>query len=173
MIYKITLSGKGSESYIHELNNDQIDSLKSLDLENTDSDEISNILDKNDIFETDEIILGPYSHPENYYIEVFDENEDIIWKSEDEHEFEDCHFNCVFDNPDDKVLIVEDYVKGQFLSFTIETESFDPKKLIPVITEISERIEVITGMFYGEQDLSESKDYLDYWSKGITYHLND
>ena len=48
MKYKIILSGKGSESYIHQLNDSQFESLKELDIENTDPDidEVSEILDK-------------------------------------------------------------------------------------------------------------------------------
>ena len=47
MKYKIILSGKGSESYIHQLNDSQFESLKELDIENTDPDidEVSEILE--------------------------------------------------------------------------------------------------------------------------------
>jgi hypothetical protein len=169
MKYKIVISGRGSETYVHKLNEDQINIIKEMDLEDPDVDELSSILKKEDIFDTDDIIFGAYSSPENFLIIVYDEEDNLIWESSDDHEFEDCDFRCVFDM--DKVLLIEDYVKGQFYSYELETDDFDFNKLTPVITEIGERIEVITDLVYDDQSLE--KDYLDYWSKGMYYYLND
>ena len=173
MKYKIILSGKGSESYIHQLNDSQFESLKELDIENTDPDidEVSKILDKNDIFETDNTFLGPYNDPENYIIEVFDESENLIWSSSDDHEFVDCEFDCKFDN--DRTLIVEDYSKGQYFLYTLECDEFDPEKLKPIVVEVGERFEIITDLMYDDVNLADTKDWLDYWSKGLYYYLND
>ena len=171
MKYKITLSGRGSESYIHQLSDSQFESLKELNLENSDSDQLAQILDKNDIFETDDIFLGPYNDAEHYIIEVFDESENLVWSSGEDHWFGDCEFECKFDN--DKVLIAEDYSKGQYFSYTIECDEFDPEKLKPVVVEVGERFEVIVELKYDNKDLSDTKDWLDYWSKWMYYYLND
>ena len=171
MKYKIILSGKGSESYIHQLNDSQFESLKELDIENADPDidEVSEILDKNDIFETDNTFLGPYNDPENYIIEVFDESENLIWSSSDDFVY--CEFDCKFDN--DRTLIVEDYSKGQYFLYTLECDEFDPEKLKPIVVEVGERFEIITDLMYDDVNLADTKDWLDYWSKGLYYYLND
>jgi len=97
--------------------------------------------------------------------------DDLIWESKNDHEFEDYIFEFVFE--EDKSLIIEDYTKGQFFQYDIELdEEFDPKKLKPIVTEIGERVEIITNFTYNETDLSLFKEYGDYWSKGLTYYLN-
>jgi hypothetical protein len=73
----------------------------------------------------------------------------------------------------DEVLIVEDYTKGQFYIYEVELEKdFNPSLLVPIITEIGERVEIITDLMYNEVELSSYKEFGDYWSKGITYYLN-
>jgi hypothetical protein len=42
----------------------------------------------------------------------------------------------------------------------------------PIVTEIGERVEIITDLMYNEVELSSYKEFGDYWSKGITYYLN-
>jgi hypothetical protein len=54
----------------------------------------------------------------------------------------------------------------------LNSENFDENKLKPIVTEIGERVEIITGFYYNEVDLLNYKEYGDYWSKGITYYLN-
>jgi len=173
MKYKIILSGKGSESYVHQLSDSQYEILEEMDVENSDPDidQLTEILEKNDIFETDDTFLGPYNDPENYIIEVFDDVENLIWSSGIDHEFIDCEFECRFDNS--RVLIVEDYSKGQYFSYILDCDQFDPKKLKPVVIEVGERFEVITDLIYDDINLMDTKDWLDYWSKGLYYYLND
>ena len=172
-IYRITVSGRGSESYIHKLDDNQGKSLFDLNVEDNEcsNEEICEILNKNDIFDTDDIVLGVYNNPEHYYIEVKNDNNVLIWDSTTKHEFKDTQVEYEFG--DDKILIVEDYVKGILFTYEIELEEdFDSDKLTPIITDIGERIEVITDLMYGDVDLSFFKDYGDYWSKGISYYLN-
>lgn len=168
MKYKIVIGGRGSETYVHKLNDSKVNSLKDIDLVDPDHDQVSGIIEC-DFFETDDIFLGPYNDPESYMISVRDENDNLVWESPLEHEFEDCDFNCVFDN--EQSLIVEDYIKGEFFSYELETEKFEPSKLLPVITEIGEVIEIITELTYDGVSLRDTKDYLDYWSKGLNYYL--
>ncbi len=169
MKYKIVFAGRGCETYVHKINDLQFDKLKETDLENPNVDFISEFLSKDDIFTTDDTFLGVYNDPECYMISVYDESDSLIWESDVNHEFEDCEFNCVFDN--EKSLLVEDYVKGQFFSYEIDLEQFDANKLIPVITEIGEVVEIITDITYDGQSLNDTKDWLDFWSKGINYYL--
>jgi hypothetical protein len=169
MKYKIILSGRGSETYVHKITDLQFDRLSDLDLENPNVDFISEFLNVDDIFTTDDTFLGVYNDPECYMISVIDESENIIWESDVNHEFQDCDFTSVFDNQ--KSLLIEDYVKGQFFSYEIDVDQFDAEKLIPIVTEIGEVIEIITDLTYDGQSLNDTKDWLDFWSKGINYYL--
>jgi hypothetical protein len=95
----------------------------------------------------------------------------MIWESPNNHEFDDVQMEFKFET--DQVLIVEDYIKGQFYFYEIELEKdFDPALLVPIVTEIGERVEIITDLMYNEVELSSYKEFGDYWSKGITYYLN-
>jgi hypothetical protein len=95
----------------------------------------------------------------------------MIWESPNNHEFDDVQMEFKFET--DQVLIVEDYIKGQFYTYEIELEKdFDPALLIPISTEIGERVEIITDLIYNEVELSNYKEFGDYWSKGLTYYLN-
>lgn len=172
-LYKITVSGRGSESYVHILDENQQKTLFDLNVEDDECthEEISEILDKNDVFETDDIFLGVYNNPEYYHIEVRNDNDVLIWESNTKHEFTDSQIEYKFG--DEKILIAEDYVKGNLFNYEIELDGdFESNKLTPIITDIGERVEVITGLLYGDVDLSFFKDYGDYWSKGMTYYLN-
>ena len=66
--------------------------------------------------------------------------------------------------------IIKNYSKGEFFTFRLETEEeFDPQKLKPVIYEVAEVRDIISGMIYGDDDISDSKEFCDYWSKGFYY----
>lgn len=173
MKYKIIVGGRGAECYVHSIDENQKSKLVECDVENDNCEHetISEILSKNDIFETDDIYLGPYNDPENFIIEVFNENDVKVWSSENDHEFNEDEYEFVTGKGD--YLIVEDYSKGEFFNYEIELEEeFDSDKLKPVLTEIIDGIEIITKIRYGEIDLEVFKEYGDYWSKGITYYLS-
>lgn len=173
MRYKVVVGGRGAECYVHLLEDEQRQRLfeSGVEDDNCEPEVISEIVNKNDIFETDDTFLGPFNNPEHFMIQVYNENDDLIWESKNDHEFEDYIFEFVFE--EDKSLIIEDYTKGQFFQYDIELdEEFDPKKLKPIVTEIGERVEIITNFTYNETDLSFFKEYGDYWSKGLTYYLN-
>jgi hypothetical protein len=170
--YKIIVGGKGAECYIHRVNSEKKSILTEGKVEDDKMDfqEIGEVLGVDDALETDDIFLGPYNNPELYFITVVDENEKTIWESKPKHEFEDYQWEYKFD--DDQVLVLEDYSKGIFYEYELELEKdFNSQLLIPIVTEIAERVEIITGFIYDEIDLSSYKEYGDYWSKGITYHL--
>lgn len=167
--YFIEVGGKGGECYIHKITDEQKELLKDVESDSLEFDEISKILNLNDVFETDDIVLGVY--PSSTFITVKNENGDVIWESPNDFEYEENEWNYIFET--DQCLIAEDYCKGHFFTYEIDLdEDFDYKKLKPVITEISERIEIITDLIYNNVDLSPFKEYGDYWSKGFTYYLN-
>jgi len=171
--YKIIVSGKGSECYVHRVNTDKRVRLieGKVEEDKMESTEVAEILGIDFVTDSDDIFLGPYNDPKLYYITVYDENENLVWESSDEHEFGNVQMEFKFET--DEVLIVEDYTKGQFYFYEVELEKdFNPSLLVPIITEIGERVEIITDLMYNEVELSSYKEFGDYWSKGITYYIN-
>jgi hypothetical protein len=171
--YKIIISGRGAECYVHSINKEQLHKLIECGVENDECEHesISEILDKVDIFETDNIFLGPYNNPDDFFIQVFNDNNVKVWESNEKCEFQETENEYLFES--DNSLIIEDYTKGEFYNYEIEVDGdFDENKLKPIVTEIGERVEIITGFYYNEVDLLNYKEYGDYWSKGITYYLN-
>ena len=89
--YKISLYTKGAECYIHKISEDQKSKLIEIDVEGTDPDSevVSEILNVNDVFETDDIILGGYYDPKLFSIQVENEIGDVIWESGDNYKNDD------------------------------------------------------------------------------------
>jgi hypothetical protein len=167
MKYKIILGGKGGENYIHKPTSDQYEQLSQLDLESAYIDDILPILEKDDIFETDDIILGSYTDSDCVYIEVYDESETKVWSS-DENGYLDSDYEEVY--VDNDYLVVQDYVKGQFKYFEIDCNEFDGTKLKLKVKSIGYDIDIVTGLIYDESEL-EVVDFGDYWSKGFSFFL--
>ena len=94
MKYKIVVGGRGSECYVHSINENQKLKLSECGIDGSygEHETITEILDKEDIFDTDNIFLGPYNYPENYIIEVFNENNVKVWSSDTNHEFKDDEY---------------------------------------------------------------------------------
>lgn len=171
--YKIIVGGKGAECYVHRINTEKKARLLEgrVEEEKMETQEVAEVLGLDFVTDCDDIFLGPYNNPELYHITVVDENETTIWESETDHQFEDYQWEYKFE--DDQVLVVEDYSKGIFYEYELELEKdFDSKLLVPITTEIAEKVEIITGLLYDESDLSYYKEYGDYWSKGLTFHIN-
>ena len=172
MKYRILVSGKGSECYVHKISPETKAILLERKVENDemDAEEIAEVLGLHFVTDSDDIVMGPYNDPENYFIQVLDENDKKIWESDNDHEFEDYQFNFLFE--DETILTVDDYIKGTFFTYELELEKdFDHKKLIPIVSEISGEISLITDLMYEDIDLRDYKEFGDYWSKGLTYSL--
>ena len=172
MKYRILVSGRGSECYVHKISPETKIILSERKIENNemDAEEIAEVLGLHFVTDSDDIVLGPYNDPEDYLIKVLDENDKVIWESDNDHEFFDYQFNFLFE--DETILTVDDYTKGLFYTYEVELEKdFDYKKLVPIVSEISGEISVITDLMYNDIDLRDYKEYGDYWSKGITYSL--
>jgi hypothetical protein len=171
--YKIIVGGRGGECYIHHIDTNQKVSLLSEGVEDDkmESEQIAEVLEVDFVTDSDEVYLGPYNDPEVYLITVIDENDNVVWESDNNHKFSDEEWEYKYTDAD--VLIVEDYIKGQFYNYEIELEQdFDPTKLTAIVTEIGERLEVITDLAYSGVELKSYKEIGDYWSKGISYYIN-
>jgi|LakMenE18May11ns_1017448.scaffolds.fasta_scaffold9705837_2 hypothetical protein len=175
MKYKVTIGGVGSEVFVHSITDEQVTNLKKLDLENrnslADQFDIANAIGKDYMDNPDHTLIGPYYDSKYYLILVHDENDNLIWESDNNHQFENIDYRVVFEN--EKTLIIEDHIKGEYFDFYVEDDKFDPSKLKPIVMEISERIEIITGFIYDEKKIEEFNEWLDHRSKGVSFYLND
>ena len=171
--YTIEVYGKGGEAYVFNLTDEQKLKLSEGNVESDemDVDEIADILNVNDVYDTDNIYIGPYPQPSSFGVKVINENGDKVWESKDDWELDFEEYEYAFEKPN--VLIVEDYIKGIFFTYELEIEEdFDYKKLKPIVTEISESVELLTELTYNGVNLNSFKDFGDYWSKGLTFYLN-
>jgi hypothetical protein len=171
MKYTIEVSGKGGEAFIHKLTEEQYETLQDggVEEDQMDTEQISEILGV-DFLETDNIITGIYTGGENIQIIVKDESGEIVWESDDEFDFESWEDEYLFN--DTTYLSAEDYQKGNFFNYVLETEEeFNPEMLTAVLVELLDGCsELITDIKYNEHEMI--KDYGDTRSKGFTYMLN-
>lgn len=170
--YKIRLIGKGSESFVFPINEEQKLKLKEMDVEKSNMyfEEVGKVLDVEFVSDAKHSFIGPYADPELYGIHVEDENGELIWESDETFYPEDNDLKSVHEDED--VLLVEDYQKGSFYVFDVELdEEFNPEKLSTKVLEIAERVEIVTGLIYDGKDLEDYKDFEDTWSKGLYYYL--
>lgn len=168
--YKLYLSGKGGEEFLFPLTPEQKEKLSCLDLDSVDYETIISILDIGDILDgSEKTYMGAYYDSELYRILIFNEGDDenIVWESPEDHVFEDDDYT---DFCETDYLIVEDYIKGSFFVLYFECEEFDPKKLTPIAIDFGFS-QIIIGFKYDGKDITDTKEYYDYWSKGFTYHL--
>lgn len=170
MKYKIEVYGKGGEAFIHKLTEDQYETLQDSGVEDDlmDHEQISEVLGI-DFLETEEIIMGIYTGGENIQIIVKDESGEVFWKSDDNFDFEEYEDYYQFN--DVNYLLIEDYQKGNFFNYELETEEeFNPEMLVGVLVELLDGCsELITDIKYKDHEMV--KDYGDTTSKGFTYFL--
>ena len=169
--YKISLGGRGSECFIFPIDETQYQKLLNGDVESDkmELDDILETIEVEDIFDSEISVLGAYDT--EYYITVSDENGDEIWNSETESIDHD-NTQWVDVDIEGDYLVIEDYSKGNFFNFYVETEDdFNPNKIGFIITEVADSRDIITSIKYDNEDLSDTKEYDDYWSKGFYYIL--
>ena len=99
---------------------------------------------------------------------VFDSTETNGWYFDEDTRMEYDNYDSVHE--EGNYLFVESYSKGNFFSFELETEHFNPIFLSPTLLEINERWQLITGLCYEGVELE--KEFDDYWGKGYYYHLS-
>ena len=173
--YKILFGGRGAEFYIHEITEEQRQKLIDLGIEdpknNFDYEKIPEILGK-EWTDTDEIYFGSYPGPEDYYITVLNDKGEEIWAS-------DLGFYMNEGSEEDDLLfldknshlMVEDYVKGTFKEYILDTEEeFNPELLEFKSVEINESFQVFTDLKYDGKDL-ELDEFGDTRSNGTYFHI--
>jgi len=170
MKYIISVSGRGADASLYPLTEDQATELVSMGIEEDlmSVDEIAEYLGVDEVYSSSEhVVTGAY-FGEHYITVTNEETGQEIWNS-DNHEFEETEW---IDGgiQDTSYLVIEDYCKGEFFTFYLETkEDFDPLKLKPVIREVAEVRDIISGMIYAGEDLSDTMEFSNYWSKGFYY----
>ena len=175
--YRIILGGIGLDVYMHRIDNEQSEKLKALgELTGSLHDEIMKILGKDMLNETEEIYIGPFTDPDFLSIMIIDENDEIIYESRDDFEFDDIHDE---DNDykniqiDENTLVITEHVKGNFYNFFLQIDGdIDMSKLSPIITDVggeSEFGDLVTGLKYDGVELKFEWD--DYWSKDLSFYL--
>jgi hypothetical protein len=171
MKYTIEVNGRGGENFIHKLTEEQYETLQDGGVEDNDmsQDQISEVLGTH-FLEAEEMITGIYTGSDNISITVKDESDEVVWESEDDFDFEEYENYYQFN--DTHYLSVEDYQKGNFFNYTLETdEEFNPEMLVAVLVELLDGCsELITDIKYKDHEMI--KDYGDTSSKGFTYMLN-
>lgn len=171
MKYTIEVNGKGAEAFIHKLNEEQFEKLEEGGVEDDamSQDEISEVLGTY-FLETDDIVTGIYLGSDNIQIIVKDESGEVVWESDDEFDFEEYEDDYKYN--DTTYFSAEDYQKGNFFNYLLETdEEFDPSLLVAVTLELLDgRSELIVDIKYNGKEMQ--KDYGDTTSKGFTFMLN-
>ena len=173
MKYTLEISGRGCEAFLFKLTDDQFETLYDADVEGDalSVEEVCNILEIEDFFSTNDCLTGLYNGKNNgeyLWIKVLDENEEVIWESEENFDFEEIE--DYYEYNDGHYLLVEDYQKGNFFNFVLETDEFNPNLLSAKIIELLDgRQELITDLKYDGEEML--KDYGDTSSKGYTFIL--
>ena len=173
MKYKIEITGRGVDCYVHKITEFQKNDLIDNEIEmNVDSiDDVADILSIDDVFDTDLVHTGFYNDSENYNITIryVDDNKTLELI---EYYFDDYDYTSIY--RDDNYLIISDQVKGNILNYEIDIEDeFDIGKLKPVVLDLTENLDIITDFTYDGKDLTDNKEYGDYDSKGFSYYLNE
>jgi hypothetical protein len=175
MRWTINLGGKGSDCKIYKISDDQFVYLKESGVEEEalSYEEISEYLNKDLLFEDcDDYVIGPYL--DKVWITIKDEDGNQVWEGDslpDETLDNSTWVSVPFEG--ENYLVVEDYSKGVFFSVDVQDESFDISKLSFVIKEIAETREIIIGCKYDNIDLTDTKFYGDYQSKGFYYLVSE
>lgn len=163
----IEIWGKGTESFLHKLNNIQFKTLLKGDVEDEEMShkEITEILKKDSIKDTTDKIYGVYN--DDFQI-IAKENDQPIWKSNNHR------FNTYIDKEefsDDKYLMVQDYQQGNFFKYELHTKEFNPSLLIAETTEVMDGLfELITDIRYDDKIMK--KDFGTTKSKGLYFFLS-
>jgi hypothetical protein len=169
--FTISLHGRGSEIYAHDITEEQREKLEHLNLDECIVDDVANILDfdsPHKIFESKEVYVGVYQ--ENSQITVMDELEEEIFSElcekviMSESISDDTEETVIYDK---LKLYVNDNIKGNIFLLEIEDETFDLKKLKFHYTKLG-KLNLITGITYN----SKKNDFDFYWSKGVNYFLS-
>ena len=171
MKYKIEVNGKGGESFLFKLTGDKHDYLSDNGVEDGSMsyDDICQVLEVESFMDTDDLVTGIYTNDDCIWIKVTDESGLVVWESPDDFYFEQTEDHYQYN--DDNYLLIDDYQKGNFFNYVLETDEFDPTLLCAKIVELLDgKSELITDIKYDGNEME--KEYGDTISKGFTYILS-
>lgn len=172
--YTIEISGRGAECYVFPLTDEQLTKLKigGIVEERMDMDDVYEVLGIESVLDSELTYFGPYDDSDLHSIKVLGEDGELVEDLTDNWSYEITNDDdYVSVHYEEKNLIIEDTCKGEFFKCVLEIEGdFDSSKLTPIITEVGEYVNIITGLRYDDKVL-EVTDYGDYWSKGFYFYL--
>jgi hypothetical protein len=172
--YTIEISGRGAECYVFLLTDEQLTKLKigGIVEERMDMDDVYEVLGIESVLDSELTYFGPYDDSDLHSIKVLGEDGELVEDLTDNWSYEITNDDdYVSVHYEEKNLIIEDTCKGEFFKCVLEIEGdFDSSKLTPIITEVGEYVNIITGLRYDDKVL-EVTDYGDYWSKGFYFYL--
>lgn len=171
--YRISISGRGADCYIHYLTEEQNEALTEggADEDDMSMDEILEVLGKDYVTDGDGVVLGAYEEPGNYMVSVYDENDQLVWESDDKMDLPVEPEDSVITYDEETALICEDILKGEFYNYELEIdEDFDPSKLSAVVEHVGDVVSLITGLKYDGEQL-EMSDVGDYSDSGFNFYL--
>lgn len=175
MKFNISLGGRGCDSKVFKITDEQHSYLKEsgVEEETLSTEEIEDYLQKDLIFgDFDDSVTGPYL--DEAWITVTNETGNEVYNGEPLHEnSSEGEWVSVDFEGKENYLVVEEYSKGTFFSFEVESETFDINKLSFIVKELADSREIIIGAKYDGVDVTETKEYGDYWSKGSYYLLSE
>lgn len=174
MKYKIEVFGKGLDCFIFKLDDEQYEKLLDSDVEEDGIgvSEICEILGVEDYLDSDHalcgIINGSY-HGEHLTIVIKNENDEVVWESQDTFDFEEVDDNYIYN--DGHFLSISDYQKGLFFVGDLDLDGdFDSDLISAKITEaLDGKVELITGLKYDGKDII--LDFGDTSSKGFYFYM--
>jgi hypothetical protein len=171
--YTIELSGHGEDCFIHEINDKQFEKFEDNEIEDGKMtlSQVLKVLNKNSHTETETSIFGP--NPDSISLYIKNENGIILFEYEENWKFQSVQNEdgVLFDEPN--LLFISEVLKGTFYSYTLELENeFDISKLNPILTEVGESVELITGLLYDGNKLNADAKLIDMEGEGIyNYYL--
>lgn len=167
MIYTIIVSGSGAESYLFPLNDEQLKTAKSIDLENTNIIDTLLDLEIEDPSEAHLSVFGPFVN--SFFISIFDEDEDIIETITPNDEYKKVDLDNEFEHYDK--LIYENLIEGNFYKVTFISDEFDIEKLFLIFTESGNNQILINILYDGYE--ANSFELLDYKSVGDSAYITN
>jgi hypothetical protein len=178
MTYTITISGQGRECRLHLLTDNQWQFLdeRGIDYQSMTFTELTNYLDV--VYdEGEKDITGTYANAPHSNVIVRDSDGEVVYDSSqiEAEAFEKFIFNSPHwigtDIDDKKWVCIGLNIRGEFMEFTVENEVFDLTKFNLEVTNIGDRIELITGAYYDGSKLSPN--WVDnYKEQGFQFFLN-
>jgi hypothetical protein len=133
--------------------------------------QVLKVLKKNSHTETETSVFGP--NPDSISLYIKNENGSILFEYEENWKFQSVQNEdgVLFDEPN--LLFISEVLKGTFYSYTLELENeFDISKLNPILTEVGESVELITGLLYEGKNLNADAKFIDMEGEGIyNYYL--